>query len=226
MDRINCTAVYAEYDTTRSGCRDIFNLCITRTKPEDCSAREFCSDECRSIYYKVLWCRNDTNHLTHLQRINLLCATKSADLNYPMHSTCLDISINFTATRGRSYGYADNCMVEVYGFACSGTCKNAMISYRNECCAINLAVEQNIRPGDKMYNEDLINTHTRQLWQHCQVETTAQMCPEPLCPKTTYSSPFPSPITELAGASIRHQANWIIFVITAAMRILLIYVYN
>ena len=180
-DRINCTAVNLEYNGESSRCQDIFTPCITQLTT--CPISEFCSDECRSIYFKVLLCMNETTDLVRLSSLNLLCAT-SADPRYS-NSTCLNLVINPSLNQVAHYGYLGDCFGEIrskLGFDCSPACRNTLLLYTNDCCSVNDAVASVVmREGLIDTSDNATNLYTHQLWEHCQVESP-RICPTLPCP--------------------------------------------
>ena len=191
-----------------------------------CTTSEFCSDECRSIYHKVLWCNNSTTDSTFLEKLDLFCATSSD----PQHqdSNCLDFSVKSKISGAPEYGYVANCLSETLtelAVPCSETCYTKLMSYRNECCSINLAIVKQAKPGEN--NEDLISLYSNRLWEHCQVESP-EMCPTPACPTSTVptatttattmmiSEPLNTFESELGGAS-KHHMSWFILFITVLL---------
>ena len=177
------------------------------TKQSTCAVQEFCSDECRSIYYEMLWCTNNT---VHLQYLNLFCST-SSDLQY-QNSSCLDLSI---ILEDYGYGYSTNCGLELgteLAADCTEECWKKLMSYKNDCCPITLAVAQNLRADEN--NDDLISIHDHELWEHCEIESP-KICPTPSCPAT--STPTP---TDKGAASTHHSVNWFLFTIVFILCIL------
>ena len=192
-----------------------------------CDTSEFCSDECRSIYHRVQWCNNSTSSSLYLERLGLFCATSSD--HYRQDSHCLDFSVKAKTSGAPEYGYVSDCFSEALtqlAIPCGETCRNRLMSYRNECCSINLAVVKQAKPGED--NEDLISLYSSQLWEHCGV-ASPQMCPIPACPTstvpttaattTTISEPLaiatdePEMNVRLDGAA-KHHVNWFILFIT------------
>ena len=190
-------------------------------KKSTCAVQEFCSDECRSIYYEMLWCTNNT---VHLQYLNLFCST-SNDLRY-QNSSCLDLTINL-----EDYGYNTNCVLELateFAVDCTEECWKKLMSYKNDCCSITLAVAQDLRADEN--NDDLISIHDHELWEHCEIESP-KICPTPSCPATSTPTPTrkgaastpkicptpscpatstPTP-TRKGAASTHHSVNWFVF---------------
>ena len=170
-----------------------------------CRVQEFCSDECRDIYHKVLGCMNDTDKLHYL---NLYCALSSD----PKHQNSSCIHLELTQ---KTYGYESNCQIEIgtqFARPCVPVCANKLSAYKNDCCAINVAIARGFAPGKN--NEDLINLHEYRLWDHCGVESP-EMCPAPSCPMT--HMPDDTPIVPTAeecgtGAALTHHVNWFLFV--------------
>ena len=202
---INCTAVEIEYETEKRRCYEIYDTCMT--KQSTCAVQEFCSDECRSIYYEMLWCTNNT---VHLQYLNLFCST-SSDLQY-QNSSCLDLSI---ILEDYGYSYSTNCGLELgteLAADCTEECWKKLMSYKNDCCPITLAVAQNLRADEN--NDDLISIHDHELWEHCEIESP-KICPTPSCPAT--STPTP---TDKGAASTHHSVNWFLFTIVFILCIL------
>ena len=174
-----------------------------------CDVQEFCSDECRSIYHKVLWCRNDTSYLLHLQDLNFLCAP-SSDRN----STCLDRIVRSTEN-GATYDYVGSCSPSIFtqlSLNCSEICRSTLMAYKNDCCVINVALV-----GETAGNRNdgyVISMHDQRLWEHCNVDSP-QICPAPSCP----TPPVPmatTSIPERARAS-RHHVNWFILLSTVLL---------
>ena len=204
---INCTAVEQEYNTERKRCQEIFTPCMIEDLK--CSVQEFCSDECRDIYHKILQCSNGTAHL--LEYLNLYCAV-SDDPNH-QNSSCIDLLLTRLRNSQGAYGYVTSCQLEVrtnLSTPCTPTCRQKLEAYKNECCPINLAIAKQMTPGQD--NENLINIHNYRLWEHCDVESSG-MCPAPSCPRL---SPMPPPRTaeRETGAALAstHHVNWFLFV--------------
>ena len=186
-----------------------------------CVSSEFCSDECRSIYFKVLWCNNGTADLVRLEYLDLFCAI-SSDPQHQDSPNCLDFNVKSKTSGAPEYGFLADCLLETttnLALPCMETCKTELRSYRNECCSINLAVAKQSIPGED--NEDLINLYSDRLWEHCEVNSP-QMCPTPTCPTSTVptatttmiSVPLATAPSELPGASPKHHMNWFILFIT------------
>ena len=201
---INCTAVEQEYNTERKRCQEIFTPCIV--KELECSVQEFCSDECRDIYHKILQCSNGTDH--RLQYLNLYCAV-SDDPNH-QNSSCIDLQLTSLRNSQGGYGYATSCQFEVgtnLTMSCTPTCRQELEKYKNDCCPINLAIAQVLAPGQD-YSENLISIHNYRLWEHCDVESSG-MCPAPSCPRLP-----PRTAERERGAALAstHHVNWFLFV--------------
>ena len=105
---INCTAVEQEYNTERKRCQEIFTPCMI--KDLKCSVQEFCSDECRDIYHKILQCSNGTAH--RLDYLNLYCAV-SNDPNH-QNSSCIDLLLTRLRNSQGVYGY-DTMQMSIRG---------------------------------------------------------------------------------------------------------------
>lgn len=175
----------------------MFNPCISQQPSECTNVKEFCSDECRSIYYKMLWCKNDTSSLSQLIYLNLLCATIS-DPQY-QNSTCIERIFNSS-----SYGYTGSCIVSIYtnlAVECTENCRRTLMDYKDDCCTINHALVTGTVAN--LGDEDVISMHTHRLWEHCQVKGP-KVCFTPSCPATS-----PTSTPELAGAS-KHRLNWFV----------------
>lgn len=205
---IDCTAVNIEYDTEKQRCRDLYNPCITKNEHRCNAPKVFCSEECRSIYYKMLWCQNNTNQLPQLKDLNLLCSIS----NDPRHqnSTCLDLIINSSLNQMSSqYGYNSLCFLEILGNLtanCTEGCKNTLIAYKNDCCSINFALAQVTSDAN-----NAISIHTRRLWEHCQVENP-YTCPKPSCPAS-----LPAPLgdsEDTPNRAPKDHVNWLILFAT------------
>ena len=192
----------------RKHCQEIYYTCRNRgiTKDPLCDIQAFCSDECRSIYHKVLWCNNDTSYSLHLQDLNFLCATSSD----PRHqnSTCLSRIID-SAKNGTAYNYASSCLLSILtelSTNCSDVCRSILMDYQNDCCIINAALMG--ETAAKRKDGDVASMHNNRLWEHCRVESP-QMCPAPSCPTSPPSTINPS-TPEIAGRASSHHVNWFI----------------
>ena len=217
---INCTAVEQEYNTERKRCQEIFTPCMV--KDPKCSVQEFCSDECRDIYHKILQCSNETAH--RLEYLNLYCAV--SDDPKHQNSSCIDLLLTRLRNLQVTYGYATSCQFEVKTelvLPCTPTCREKLESYKNDCCSINLAVANEMTPAED--NENLMKIHNYRLWEHCDVESP-EMCLVPSCPRLSsprlssprlsMNTPAPTPSTEEGetGAALAstHHVNWFFFV--------------
>ena len=208
---INCTAVEQEYNTERKRCQEIFTPCMV--KELECSVQEFCSDECRDIYHKILQCSNGTAH--RLEYLNLHCAV--SDDPKHQNSSCIDLLITRLRNSQGVYGYDTTCQLEVrtnLEFPCMPYCRETLKAYKNDCCSINLAIATNMKPGED--NENLINIHDYRLWEHCDVESP-EMCLAPSCPRLSMNTPAPPPSTAegetgAASASINASRELVLFV--------------
>ena len=184
-----------------------------------CRAQEFCSDKCRDIYHKVLRCRNDTDGLHYL---NLYCALS----NDPKHQNSSCIQVFFENSQPSSYGYATRCLFETateFAQPCMPVCRDKLLAYKNDCCAIDLAIAGYRRSGED--NEVLINNHNHRLWDHCGVESP-EICPAPSCPPMETHTPADTPTVptaeeETGAAAPTHHVNWFLFV---TVPLLLLYV--
>lgn len=209
-NEINCTAVEQEYNTERKRCQEIFTPCMI--KDLKCSVQEFCSDECRDIYHKILQCSNGTAH--RLEYLNLYCAV-SNDPNH-QNSSCIDLLLTRLRNSQGVYGYDTRCQLEVrtnLSFPCMPTCRKKLEEYKNDCCSINLAIAKEMTPGQD--NENLINIHNYRLWEHCDVKTSTEMCLAPSCPRLSMNTaPPPETAEGETGAALAstHHVNWFFFV--------------
>ena len=189
---INCTAVSIEYNNTR--CEKVHHLCAG--KSPNCAVSEFCSDECRSMYQKVLRCKNNT---IEINRIELLCAPSSDPLRY---STCLDVILN-KIKNNAPYSYSSKCRIELdleeESDSCKKKCNISLIPFKNDCCIINSELSK----VTWMYNAKA-NLHNRTLWERCGIESP-QICPFLPCPVS------PTPTLRVSGAA-KHHMNWFIFI--------------
>ena len=190
---INCTAVNIEYSNSR--CRKVHGPCAT--KRSSCAVSEFCSDKCRSMYHKVLRCRNNT---IELNRLELLCAPSSDPTRY---STCLSRFLNDT-----SYvRYGSSCFSEIIlGSSCMQGCNSSLMANKNDCCSVNLELTEETNTAT--YDER-VDFHNITLWERCGVESP-QICRFRPCPPR----PMPMPRDESAGAPGRH-VNWYILLLSA-----------
>ena len=199
----------------------MFNLCINRLMTCE-SPSTFCSDECRSIYHKVLWCRNSPTSLFKLDILNLLCAPTN-DPQYE-DQKCLDFSVNAKKNNKPEYpGYFTICSSETItnlSAECMGGCRNGLMTHRNNCCSVNIAVVREIEGGQN--KNDMISLYSDRLWKHCGVESP-QMCPDPACPTSpvlpTPTIPPPTPTIPPAtappetGTASKHCMNWFVLFI-------------
>ena len=218
---INCTEVNEEYNNERVRCKELFNPCITQSSL-CASVSKFCSDECRSIYQKVLWCSNSTISSFHLDYLSLLCASAS-DPRYE-NRKCLD----YTVSKDTEYvGYVSVCAIEIetsLGFPCTESCNNSLMAFQDDCCSVNIALVwrlSSVGPGQNI--SDVISLYSNRLWEHCEVDSP-RMCPTPACP-TAPASPTQITMTLLpttdvgatpppdTGAAAKHRMNWFVLFI-------------
>ena len=138
-----------------------------------CNVSVFCSEECRNIFQMVLRCKNDTNKSS---KLDLYCS----DSGDPQRPTCLDVLLH-RKVEGEGYGYRTPCSFdEITNLQSpySESCKKSLMSYKNDCCSINLSIEDVILAGQN--NDNLISFHSHRLWEHCQVKSP-KICPFPSC---------------------------------------------
>ena len=204
-----------EYNNEKKHCRDIYVQCVNK-EPACTALTEFCSDECRSIYHKVLRCGNSTvSDQTDLQNLYLLCAISGDPKYTDSNRTCFDLIM--TSRKSTHAEYASGltaCQFPVVTnltVACSDVCRNLLIEYRNDCCSINQALTTKLSPGGN--NDNLISIYDHRLWKHCGVDSP-RMCPMPPCLAEAAALP-PAPL--LGGAPAKHHVNWFILFTTLSL---------
>lgn len=127
-------------------------------------------------------CSNSSSAEKDLEDLNLLCSPSGHN------KTCASLIGSGTQTSW-DYSYRISCAIEIQflvqqspAASCFPGCNSSLVSYKGECCAINIAL---LAIGF-MENETI---HADSLWKLCGISSPGK-CPSP--PPPTPTPPIPT----------------------------------